>query len=279
MSAVTVIFSAVFAGVVAIAVTIAIERWGGVVGGILGTIPSTIVPASIGMYLISTSEEFLESMAIIPFGMMVNALFLGVWLILPSRFPNVENLLMKTTILSVAFWALAGSILFVALESALRSALTPQSLAGLGFCGVFFVALYFNLKQVPAPAGHRKVSIRTLFVRGLMASTAIGIAVLLSHLHQPFLAGLASVFPAIFLTTMVALWHAQGPSVPKGAAGPMMLGGMSVAVFALIAMVMFPRYGPWNGAFISWVGSILLWSIPAFLVLRTYRLKTVQAQI
>ena len=277
MSAATVIISAVFAGVVAIAVTIAIERWGGVIGCILGTIPSTIVPASVGMYLISTSEEFLESMAIIPFGMMLNAMFLGVWLILPSRFSNIENLLMKTTILSVAFWALAGSLLFFALESAALSALSPQSLAGLGFCGVFFVALYFNLKQVPAPAGHRKVSIRTLLVRGLMAATAIGIAVMLSHLHQPFLAGLASVFPAIFLTTMVALWHAQGPLVPKGAAGPMMLGGMSVAVYALIAMAIFPKYGPWYGAFISWVGAILLWSIPAFLALRKFRRSSVEA--
>jgi len=277
MSAATVIISAVFAGVVAIAVTIAIERWGGVIGGILGTIPSTIVPASVGMYLISTSEEFLESMAIIPFGMMLNAMFLGVWLILPSRFSNIENLLMKTTILSVAFWALAGSLLFFALESAALSALSPQSLAGLGFCGVFFVALYFNLKQVPAPAGHRKVSIRTLLVRGMMAATAIGIAVMLSHLHQPFLAGLASVFPAIFLTTMVALWHAQGPLVPKGAAGPMMLGGMSVAVYALIAMAIFPKYGPWYGAFISWVGAILLWSIPAFLALRKFRRSSVEA--
>jgi len=277
MSAATVIISAVFAGVVAIAVTIAIERWGGVIGGILGTIPSTIVPASVGMYLISTSEEFLESMAIIPFGMMLNAMFLGVWLILPSRFSNIENLLMKTTILSVAFWALAGSLLFFALASAALSALSPQSLAGLGFCGVFFVALYFNLKQVPAPAGHRKVSIRTLLVRGLMAATAIGIAVMLSHLHQPFLAGLASVFPAIFLTTMVALWHAQGPLVPKGAAGPMMLGGMSVAVYALIAMAIFPKYGPWYGAVISWVGAILLWSIPAFLALRKFRRRSVEA--
>ena len=277
MSAATVIISAVFAGVVAIAVTIAIERWGGVIGGILGTIPSTIVPASVGMYLISTSEEFLESMAIIPFGMMLNAMFLGVWLILPSRFSNIENLLMKTTILSVAFWALAGSLLFFALESAALSALSPQSLAGLGFCGVFFVALYFNLKQVPAPAGHRKVSIRTLLVRGMMAATAIGIAVMLSHLHQPFLAGLASVFPAIFLTTMVALWHAQGPLVPKGAAGPMMLGGMSVAVYALIAMAIFPKYGPWYGVFISWVGAILLWSIPAFLALRKFRRRSVEA--
>jgi hypothetical protein len=271
MSASTVMLSAVFAGVVATLVTVAIEKWGGVIGGILGTVPSTIVPASIGMYMISTPEEFLESMAIIPFGMMLNAMFLGVWLILPSKFPHSNHLLAKTTTSSIIFWVVCGSALFFALESQVFSNIPPQQLGYVGFFGVFCVALYFNIKRLPAPGGHRKVSRLTLFIRGIMAATAIGFAVALSHLHQPLLAGLASVFPAIFLTTMVALWHAQGPSVPKGAAGPMMLGGMSVAVFALLAMVCFPLFGPWFGAISSWLGAIVLWSVPAFFALQKYR--------
>jgi hypothetical protein len=271
MSASTVMLSAVFAGVVATLVTVAIEKWGGVIGGILGTVPSTIVPASIGMYMVSTPEEFLESMAIIPFGMMLNAMFLGVWLILPSKFPHSNHLLAKTTTSSIIFWVVCGSALFFALESQVFSNIPPQQLGYVGFFGVFCVALYFNIKRLPAPGGHRKVSRLTLFIRGIMAATAIGFAVALSHLHQPLLAGLASVFPAIFLTTMVALWHAQGPSVPKGAAGPMMLGGMSVAVFALLAMVCFPLFGPWFGAISSWLGAIVLWSVPAFFALQKYR--------
>ena len=271
MSASTVLLSAVFAGVVATLVTVAIEKWGGVIGGILGTVPSTIVPASIGMYMISTPEEFLESMAIIPFGMMLNAMFLGVWLILPSKFPHSNHLLAKTTTSSIIFWVVCGSALFFALESQVFSKIPPQQLGYVGFFGVFCVALYFNIKRLPAPGGHRKVSRLTLLIRGIMAATAIGFAVALSHLHQPLLAGLASVFPAIFLTTMVALWHAQGPSVPKGAAGPMMLGGMSVAVFALLAMVCFPLFGPWFGAIFSWLGAIVLWSVPAFFALQKYR--------
>ncbi|MCP4793368.1 MAG: hypothetical protein GY882_08585 [Actinomycetia bacterium] len=40
------------------------------------------------------------------------------------------------------------------------------------------------------------------------------------------------MFPAIFMTTMVGLWLSQGPDVPLGAAGPMLLGSTSVAVYA-----------------------------------------------
>ena len=42
--------SSIGAGGVAILVTLAIERFGGRLGGILGTIPTTIVPASWGLW-------------------------------------------------------------------------------------------------------------------------------------------------------------------------------------------------------------------------------------
>ena len=107
-----------------------------------------------------------------------------------------------------------------------------------------------------------------LVARGTMAATAIGVAVWLAGLGHPLLAGLASVFPAIFLTSMVALWLAQGPSVPQGAAGPMMLGGASVAVYANVAMWSLPAYGAIVGSLLAWVVSVLGWSVPAYLVLR-----------
>lgn len=110
-----------------------------------------------------------------------------------------------------------------------------------------------------------------------MAALAIGVAVWLSGLGEPLLAGLASVFPAIFLTSMVALWLAQGPTVPRGAAGPMMLGGASVAVFANVVMWSLPAYGVLLGSLIAWLLSVLVWSLPAFLVLRKVHAKSTAA--
>jgi hypothetical protein len=107
-----------------------------------------------------------------------------------------------------------------------------------------------------------------LLARGMMAALAIGVAVWLSGLGKPLLAGLASVFPAIFLTSMVALWLAQGPTVPRGAAGPMMLGGASVAVYANVAMWSLPAFGVLLGSLIAWLVSVGGWSLPAFAVLR-----------
>ena len=116
----------------------------------------------------------------------------------------------------------------------------------------------------PASKGKSQVNKIMIFSRGFVAAIAIGIAVLISGLGMPLLAGLASVFPAIFLTSMVALWMAQGPSVPLGAAGPMMMGGASVAAYSIIAMWSMIEYGLAIGSLIAWVGSIILWSIPSF---------------
>jgi hypothetical protein len=63
---------------------------------------------------------------------------------------------------------------------------------------------------------------------------------------------------------MIALWLAQGPSVPLGAAGPMMMGGASVAMYSIIAMWSLIEYGLFIGSIIAWIGSIILWSIPSF---------------
>lgn len=256
---------------VATAVTVAIEKWGGLVGGLLGTVPSTIVPAGIGMYLAGGEDDFVGSMMVVPLGMLLNALFLGAWLVLPRWFSKASHPLLLTSIGALAFWCLMGMGVWFLLQNTVAGILlTEQQFAAVGLALLFFIAVWFNRRPQPTPKGSNAVSKTVLFARGSMAAAAIGVAVWMAGLGYPLLAGLASVFPAIFLTSMVALWLAQGPTVPQGAAGPMMLGGASVAVYANIAMWSLPAYGALVGSLIAWVGSVVGWSLPAFVVLRRH---------
>ena len=270
----SILFSAVLAGIVATAVTVAIEKWGGLVGGLLGTVPSTIVPAGIGIYLAAGEDDFVASMMVVPLGMLLNALFLGAWLVLPRWFSNAPRPLLLTSIGALAFWCVMGmGVWFLLQNTDAGILLTEQELAAVGLVLLFFTAVWFNRRPQPTPKGTNAVSKTVLFARGSMAAAAIGVSVWMAGLGFPLLAGLASVFPAIFLTSMVALWLAQGPTVPQGAAGPMMLGGASVAVYANLAMWSLPAYGVVMGSLVAWVGSVLGWSIPAFLVLRRVHAK------
>jgi hypothetical protein len=277
MGLTSILVSALFAGIVATAVTVAIEKWGGLVGGLLGTAPSTIVPAAIGMYLAGGEAALISSMSVVPFGMLLNALFLGAWLVLPRWFENSPRALLWTASGALMLWTVLGLTMLWAVEQMLLPAMTERAIALLGFAALFVVVVAFNTRPQPAPKGTKLVSKQVLVARGSMAALAIGVAVWLSGLGEPLLAGLASVFPAIFLTSMVALWLAQGPTVPRGAAGPMMLGGASVAVFANVVMWSLPAYGVLLGSLIAWLLSVLVWSLPAFLVLRKVHAKSTAA--
>ena len=237
----SIFLSALFAGIVATLVTIAIEKFGGRTGGVLATIPTTIVPAALGMYSISGETEFAQSMSIVPLGMMVNAIFLLVWIHAPQR---VGLSLVGTTILSLIVWTLIGSLgLLVSseLQASGVDALT-YAVSGLGL--LILLGVWTTWTSRPAPKGSRSVRPSVLVLRGSAAATAIGIAVWFSSLSYPFVSGLVSTFPAIFLTSMIALWLAQGQDVPQGAAGPMMLGGASVGVYAVVAIVLFQCSDP-----------------------------------
>ena len=84
----TVLVAALMAGIVATTVTVLIEKYGGVVGGILGTIPTTIIPASIGMAAEGGNDALIISLAIVPAGMLINAIFLSIWALLPEKLPK-----------------------------------------------------------------------------------------------------------------------------------------------------------------------------------------------
>ena len=263
----SVLISAIFAGLVATLVTVAIEKWGGLTGGILGTIPSTIVPAAAGMYIVGGEIALIKSMAIIPLGMLVNGIFLTVWIILPPHLSQKANPLLITTISALIIWTLSAIIMLKVADIALDNDLSPGTLGLIGLLMLLFLSVIVNWRATETPKGKHPVSLIVLICRGLAAAIAIAIAVWLSSQGQPLVAGIAAVFPAIFLTSMVALWMAQGPTVPRGAAGPMMLGGVSVAVYAIVSIWALPQYGVLFGSAIAWIIAVIGWSIPAYVIL------------
>ena len=266
----TILLSAVFAGLVAILVTIAIEKWGGTIGGVLGTVPTTIIPATIGIYLEAGKEDLATSMSLVSFGMLLNALFIASWIYYPSKKSEVS--VTEMVIVSLSFWLLLAIIMVYFLEFALDQ-VTEFTVSLLGLILLISLGIWMTRNPRLAPKGKNKVGVNVLIVRGFAAAIAIGLAVHLSSIGQPLIAGLASVFPAIFLTSMAALWISQGPEVPTGAAGPMMLGGSSVAVYSLLAPWALPEFGIILGSIMCWFGSVLSISIPSYWWLSSRKLS------
>ena len=138
----TVLLAALMAGIVATAVTVLIEKYGGVIGGILGTIPTTIIPASIGMASEGGDDALIISLAIVPAGMLINAIFLSVWALLPDKLPKTwsqNTSLIFTSLSSLMIWAGVGLLTIYTIDIAIENNLSPIQISVIGF---LFCLLY-----------------------------------------------------------------------------------------------------------------------------------------
>jgi len=262
----TALYAGLGAGLVASLITRAIERFGGRRGGVLGTLPTTIVPASLGVWSAQASA-FDEAMWAVPAGMSLNALFLWLWRALPPSLPSGWPLAAQLTVMSLislSLWA-AGALSWVSL---IRPQVEPLSAALSATLLIVLLGLGATLKPRPSPRGRAEVSWGTLCMRGLCAGLAVAAAVLLAERSSGVVSGVAAVFPAIFWTSMVSVWLSQGSAVSSGAVGPMMLGSSSVALYALVSVPLFKSLGAPLGALCAWLIAVVCASYPADLWLR-----------
>lgn len=295
------VFSGLGAGLVAIIATLAIERLGGQLGGIIGTLPTTIIPASWGLWqqhfydlsmnpteynsqaMLLALEHFSAAMYAVPAGMCLNAIFLWFWRFIPrhslwieeqqKRSTNVLKAVAIMSIVTLSIW-LVGAVLWVTFSRYVLLTSDLQLQAGI-VASLLIVILggWATFTQEVAPKGANKVSLKTLLLRGVCAASAVATAVLISKTGASTFSGVAAVFPAIFWTTMVSLWLSQGQAVPAGAVGPMMLGSSSVAIFALSAPSSYILFGPFIGSLLSWFISACFASVPSYFWLKS-RQKT-----
>ena len=261
----SIVLSSLMAGIVAILATVFIERRGGAIGGII-TLPTTIVPASIGIWIGVNGDiiSFTAAMSMVPIGMLLNVLFLGSWRILPryleNKFPE-KYLVIAVAISSVIFW-LVTAVLSTNMVEEISNFIDPIFIGFIAMIFGFIIGYSAVSKGGRAPSGSNSVSLFSIMMRGIAAGGAIGLSVWIAGLGLPFISGVVSVFPAIFLTTMVSLWLAQGRAVPEGATGPMMLGSSSVSIYALICILFFPTFGVWVGSIVCWILSVIFYSVP-----------------
>ena len=172
-------------------VTVCIEKFGGLLGGVLGTIPTTIVPASYGIWISSTETQFIASMSVIPLGMMINAVFLSVWVLAPKV---TQGSGLKSGILV--------TLISISLDSMWDYCHQGNWFGNsLGLSGLVLGIISFLLLVLlgvgftwNATCSKRKTTKCVILAsRGLMASVAIGL-VIFSSMGMPLVSGLASVF-------------------------------------------------------------------------------------
>ncbi|MFT6377329.1 MAG: hypothetical protein ACJARS_003990, partial [bacterium] len=156
------------AGVVAIGATVAVERFGGRLGGVLGALPTTIVPASLGLAAAGSSDDLRDAMAVVPVGMALNAAFLWLWRVIPPKLPNtsLRRRLAMMAVLSVSAWLLAAVGTVLATDALMARGMPAGVLGVLASVGLMGFGIVLCQDLPPAPRGTRRVSPVTLLMRG-----------------------------------------------------------------------------------------------------------------
>lgn len=273
------------AGVVSAGATVAVERFGGRVGGILGTVPTTIMPATMGLFAThpmdadgTSSEGFLRSVAMVPAGMMLNAAFLASWRVLPTwlHADDSRTTLWRCVAASLAVWALLSLAWVLAMNAIEPSVEALLAIGGGTLVATATLGIVLCRHGVPAPKGTNHVTWPVLVARGVAAGGAIAVALVTARSGHAIAGGMAVTFPAIFLTTIVGTWLAQGREVPVGAVGPMVLGSCAVGSYAMLSGLLYPRLGLVLGTPACWVLAVGCVSVPAGLWLRAHRMRSDQ---
>lgn len=244
--------SAALALIMIILITIIGEKWGTRIGGLVGTIPSLLMVALLFISLSSGVQRASGSAVIVILEMAANITFITVFLLVLRR--------------GLALSLVAG------LTAWLFFTLGILYTGGFGLFGnilMYTAVLLIDLKilgkiSISAAPVKIKYTPKELLFRGLFGGVIIGLAVYLAHIGGPVVGGIFSVFPVIFISTMVIYTLRHPVDIPRSMGKSMTMGSLNVISYSVAAALSFPMVGPWAGTIISILSSI----VTAFLLLQ-----------
>jgi uncharacterized membrane protein (GlpM family) len=228
---------------VVVLVTIIAEKYGTKTGGVIGTLPSTIIIAFLFIALDKGVWFAAESVAIVPAEMGINLVFLLLFTLLSERKIPV---------------ALAGSLLgWTILTIILIYTNVTSIIVSLALFLICFFITFIILDKKKKITAQTTIKVHytplKLLSRSLIAGTVIAIAVTFSNIGV-ILSGIFSVFPAIFLSTMLISLKEHGSQFTGAMAKGMIYGSPSVVSYSVSIYFLYPSTG------------ILLGTISAFLI-------------
>ena len=235
---------------VVILVTIIAERYGTKIGGILGTLPSTIVVAFIFISLNQNADFASLAAAIVPAEMGINILFLLVFISV------IAHGFLRALAASLSVWVICSIILYFSPVHNIFSSCLIYA--------ILLISTFIYIEKYKKIRSRGKVSITytplKILIRGLFAGIMITIAVVIANING-LLSGIFSVFPAIFLSTMVICIKEHGPQFTNALGKSMIFGTPTVVSYAIAIHFLYPLMTIYEGTVLAYALSLIVVSI------------------
>lgn len=237
----------IFSAMIVIIITVIAEKYGTKVGGILGTLPSTIIIAFIFIALNKGILFASISAAVVPAEMGINLIFLFLFTILVHK----STALALTG--SLTIWTLLSVLLFF---TSLENMLISVIIYIISLITTFLILE--KIKKIQS-LGNVKVHYTTkkIILRGITAGLIIALAVFLSNI-DPTLSGIFSIFPAIFISTMLITVKEHGTEFSGAIAKSMIFGSQSVMAYVISVYLLYPKFDILFGTIYSFLIAFII---------------------
>lgn len=234
-------------------VTILAERFGSKTGGVIAGMPSTIVIALFFIGWTQTPGAASQATVVVPLIMGIDGIFIITYVTLVHR--------------SFALALLASLVVWMCFSFALVFIhFNDFGLSLIGFFGLLLLSygvMEYVLRVKSLGGRTTSLSFSNILVRGLISGGIITLSVACARLGGPLVGGVFASFPAVFLSTMILTYFAQGSTFSVSVMKPLLLSGtVNTTVYASAVRVFYPLFGLIGGT----IGSFLLSLISMYIV-------------
>jgi hypothetical protein len=237
------VVSFIVAGVWIGGFTLLAERLGSKKGGLLANLPSTVLISLVFVALVQDARFAAEATKAVPIGMLIDTIFLSVFILL------LKYGLIRAILLSLSTWfALAITAQRLHLSSIIFNMVLYTVIAA----GAYVLLEY--VVGIPAVGKSRKrYTASSLGVRVLFAGSVVAGTTVISSFAGPYWVGLFSTFPAVMLSSMVILTVNQGAGFARATGKIMVLSSTNIIVYAYGVSLTYPSLGVLPGTVISFL--------------------------
>lgn len=221
--------------------TILAEKHGTKVGGLVTGLPSTIL---FGLFFIAWTQSVdvaVEVTSLVPFMGGINSLFIVAYIFL----------------VKINFWIALSGALFVwfALSFILVFfRINDFTISIFAYIFLLLFSYYIVEKRLKVKSESSKKTDFTfsmMLIRGIISGFIIALTVFLTKINGPLLGGMFTMFPAMFLGTLLITYFSHGPSFSSAVMKASILGAISVVIYGIVARYTFIPLGLLLGTLVS----------------------------
>lgn len=228
--------------------TILAERFGSKIGGVIAGMPSTIVITLFFIGWTQTPVVASQATVVVPFIMGIDGLFI-------ITYASLVRQSFPLALLSALFVWLCFSFVLVLIH------FNNFGLSLIGFLGLLLVSygiMEYVLHVKSLTGRNTPFSFSNLLMRGLVSGLIITLAVAFAKLGGPLIGGVFASFPAVFLSTMILTYFAQGRAFSVSVMKTLLLSGtINATVYASAVRFLYPLFGLIGGTISSFLLSLI----------------------